>query len=320
MKNVAYTITPTGVLMFLNGKQLVVGNDHPNFSKIKAALKAKAYDTIEAMADIRQTVQNFISTDGKFSLVGDRITLDGTPFSDAVTEKVLAMIDAGHNADPLYAFLRKVRSNPSKTAQDELLLFCVANGFMIHEDGDILAYKSVRNDYTDIHSGTVRNKVGDKPSMARGGVDDKRENTCSSGFHFAAHQYATTWHGRVDARLMIMKINPANVVSIPNDYGNQKARCCEYEVIAEIPHSSKLDTREVYSTKYVKSVDVTPKSKPTVNKKAAEIARKEAVIEQLRSERRPLIKKGSRRTLAEDSSLERITERIFKIQDEIDAL
>jgi hypothetical protein len=324
-KHVAYTITPTGILMFVAGKQFVVGNDHPNFSKVKTALKAKQHDLIEGLADIRQSVRNFISSDSKFELKNDLITLDGVSFSSAVTDKVLSMIDAGHNADPLYAFLRKVRNNPSKTAQDELLLFCVANGFMIHEDGDILAYKSVRADYTDIHSGRVRNAVGDKPTMARGGVDDNRERTCSSGFHFAAHQYATTWHGRQDARLMIMKIDPANVVSIPSDYGNQKARCCTYEVIAEIPHSSKLDKREVYSTSYVKSVDVTKPVvavKPAIvpKKKASEKARKEGVIANLRAERSKLIKKGSRRSWQDEDSLDKINDRIAKIQDEIAAL
>ena len=32
---------------------------------------------------------------------------------------------------------------------------------------------------------------------------------------------------------MIVKIDPADVVSIPVDYNNSKGRCCKYEVIAE---------------------------------------------------------------------------------------
>ena len=38
---------------------------------------------------------------------------------------------------------------------------------------------------------------------------------------------------------MILKINPANVVSIPSDYDNAKGRCCEYEVIAEYGNEDK---------------------------------------------------------------------------------
>ena len=33
---------------------------------------------------------------------------------------------------------------------------------------------------------------------------------------------------------MILKINPADVVSIPTDYNGAKGRCCKYEVIAQV--------------------------------------------------------------------------------------
>jgi hypothetical protein len=32
---------------------------------------------------------------------------------------------------------------------------------------------------------------------------------------------------------MILKINPADVVSIPSDYNNTKGRCCKYIVLSE---------------------------------------------------------------------------------------
>jgi len=33
---------------------------------------------------------------------------------------------------------------------------------------------------------------------------------------------------------VIVKIDPADVVSIPSDYNNQKGRCCKYMVIREV--------------------------------------------------------------------------------------
>lgn len=333
--SVAYTITPTGVLMFVNGKQFVVGDDHPNFAKIKTALKNKQHDGLEQLADVRSTVQTFVAGAGQtgFQLVGDCINLDGIPFTREVTGKVLAMINAGHNADPLYAFLRKVRSNPSKTAQDELLLFCVANEFMIHEDGDIIAYKSVRGDYTDIYSGKVKNTVGAVLTMDRGQVDDNRERTCSTGYHFAAYKYATTWHGRSDARLMVMKINPADVVSIPSDYENQKARTCRYEIIAEIPHSARLPKQEVYTTADITACDsctprpsVSPKVTTTATNAAKvtrvqEMQRKEAVIRDLQDQLRKHRKTAwARRGNAWYESESKLENRIEKIREEIDAL
>lgn len=252
-QNIASLVTANGILLFIDGTQFTVGNDHINFSKIKDAIKARDYAGIPALADVTTSVRNWLGNE--FELRGDMVHLDGVPFSAEITTKVLSMIEHGADADPLYAFLRKVRANPSKTAQDELLLFCVANGFMIHEDGDLIAYKSVRGNYTDIHSGKFNNAVGEIVTMLRHTVDDNRDHTCSTGLHFASYQYASTWAGQIDGtsrRLMVMKINPADVVSIPSDYNNEKGRCARYEVISEITSGERLPKREVYATEQLR--------------------------------------------------------------------
>lgn len=276
--HVANLITASGILIFLNGEQYTVAPDHVNYGKIRDALQSKNYTDIPSLVDVVGTVRKWINAEKDFELNGDLIFLNGEPFSNAVTDKVLNMIEAGHNADPLFRFLRKVRLNPSRTAQEELLLFCVANGFMIHEDGDILAYKSVRGNYTDIHSGKFRNAVGDVVTMSRHTVDDRRDVTCSTGLHFASHEYASSWAGAIDSvnrRLMVMKINPADVVSIPNDYNNQKGRCARYEVIAELSSGKPLPKREVYTTRDV-SIDR--------DRIQAEINRKQTLLENSRLE------------------------------------
>jgi hypothetical protein len=248
-KHIASTVTSTGILLFIGSDRYAVGNDHPNFGKIKDAIARKDYEGVADLIDIRSAVRKWMASGHEFTLTNDLIELNGVPFSDAVTDKVLAMIDAGNDADPLFNFLRKVRSNPSATAQSELFLFCVANGFMIHEDGDLIAYKSVRGDYTDLHSGRVSNHIGAMPSMDRFLVDDNRAQTCSRGLHFASFDYASSWAGAIDGvsrRLIVMKIHPRDVVSIPHDYDNQKGRCCCYEVIAELG-GTPLPKREVYT-------------------------------------------------------------------------
>ncbi len=63
--------------------------------------------------------------------------------------------------------------------------------------------------------------------------------------HFAAYDYAkNSYRG---AHIVVVKINPADVVSIPNDYNNQKGRCCRYEVIGERKDYTPLPKQEVYS-------------------------------------------------------------------------
>lgn len=248
--NIATLYTTAGLSLYMDGNQYVVANDHPNLSKIKDALAQKQYDTLVELLDVRSAVKSYLSKDKDFALINDSVTFNGRPYAEGVTRKVLAMIEAGASADPIFAFLRKVRMNPSNVAQEELLLFCVVNGFMIHEDGDILAYKSVNKDFTDIHSGKNDNSVGAVVEMARGAVDDQRSNTCSHGLHFASHEYAATWAGEIDGvnrHLMVIKIHPRDVVSIPEDYNNQKGRCCRYVVLAEITSGEKMPEKEVIS-------------------------------------------------------------------------
>jgi hypothetical protein len=243
-------VTDTGITIFLDGQMLVAPNDHPNFQAVKDSIASYDFDAIPALLDVRATVDRFVGSVNApgFTMIGDFLALEGKPFTFEITEKVLNMIAAGQPADPIYNFLRKVRSNPRVAAQDELLLFCVANNFMIHADGDILAYKSVRGDYRDIHSGTILNAVGSVIEMPRQEVDDDRDRTCSRGLHFASYEYASTWAGAIDGRnrrLVVMKINPADVVAIPSDYDNQKGRTWRYEVISEL--TGPLVHREVYT-------------------------------------------------------------------------
>jgi hypothetical protein len=67
--------------------------------------------------------------------------------------------------------------------------------------------------------------------MARNKVDDNQNNTCSQGLHFCSEGYLKHFGG---ARTVIVKINPRDVVSIPNDYNQTKGRACRYEVIGEV--------------------------------------------------------------------------------------
>jgi hypothetical protein len=64
--------------------------------------------------------------------------------------------------------------------------------------------------------------------MARNAVDDRSEVTCSQGLHFCSQEYLKSFSGD---QIVVLKINPADVVSIPVDYNNTKGRCAAYQVI-----------------------------------------------------------------------------------------
>lgn len=246
MSKVAFRVDPSGIILCIDGRIEQVAQDHPNYTKVKDAIAKGAFAGLFDLLNMKAVVKGWIGEYPSLTMVGDLLALDGRAFSDAITDKVLTMVDGGYAPSALVNFLTKVRQNPSSTAQDETLMFVTANDFLIHEDGDIIGYKSVREDYTDIYSGQHSNKVGERPEMPRNAVDDNRHKTCSRGFHFAAHEYANSWTSY--GHLMVIKVNPADVVSIPSDYNNMKARTCAYSVIGEMERNTKLEHKEVFTS------------------------------------------------------------------------
>ena len=147
-----------------------------------------------------------------------------------------------HTIKPLLHFLDNLMENPSENALAQLYRFVEHTKMPITEDGCLLAYKIIRNNYTDKYTGTFDNSIGAKPEMERNQVDDNPFQTCSQGLHFCSYNYATGFfNNRGDDRIVVIKVNPADVVSIPTDYNNEKGRCCKYEVLYEIPMEQVLE-------------------------------------------------------------------------------
>jgi hypothetical protein len=68
--------------------------------------------------------------------------------------------------------------------------------------------------------------------MERRKVCDDAGIGCSYGFHAGSLEYAQGFGGG-EKKIVIVKINPADVVSVPTDCECQKLRTCQYEVVDE---------------------------------------------------------------------------------------
>jgi len=148
------------------------------------------------------------------------------------------MLEEGFPVDALCEFLANLKLNPSKRAVDELYGFLENNNLPITPDGHFLAYKKVRADFTDSHTGTFDNSPGQIVTMPRESVDADRNVTCSRGLHIAARAYAESF-GQ-SGKLLVVKVNPIDVIAVPNDYDRQKMRCCRYQSICEIGRGQAL--------------------------------------------------------------------------------
>jgi hypothetical protein len=133
----------------------------------------------------------------------------------------------GLPVEPLVNFLKNLLANPSKRSIEELYKFLEHKNMPITDDGCFLGYKGVRDDYMDVHSGRFDNHPGKVHEMPRSKVDDDFRRGCSYGFHVGSLEYATGW----GPRTVIVKVNPKDVVSVPEDCNWQKLRTAKYEVI-----------------------------------------------------------------------------------------
>jgi hypothetical protein len=131
---------------------------------------------------------------------------------------------------PLTRFVEKLMDNPSRRAVNELYAFLEHKNMPLTPDGNFLAYKGVRSDFTDWHSGQFTNKVGDVNEMPRRNVCDNANIGCSDGFHAGSLDYARQYGN--GGHLMVVEIDPADVVSVPLDCDQQKLRTSKYKVVS----------------------------------------------------------------------------------------
>lgn len=154
--------------------------------------------------------------------------------------RVLDAFTNDGDVDALDKFLTKVEANQySDIAATDLFEFLSVNGHPLTTDGDFLAFKTVRADLYDNHSGTVFHEVGSIIALDPSEVDFNRNQTCSRGLHFCSRDYLPQYGGFFGSKqgaLLILKINPADVAAFPKDYANAKGRAVQYQVLAQMPN------------------------------------------------------------------------------------
>ena len=222
---------------------VVIDASHINFHAVVDAIKAGNFDEALELASV-QTFMSKVSK-GAVEVGADGVTYQGQPITGYLADKMVVFFNEGLPVEHYCTFLDNLMGNPSMTSRKELFMFLEAADLPITPDGCFLAYKAVRGDFKDKHSGNFDNSPGKSHIMARHGVDDDRNVTCSYGFHAAAYEYARNFMSQGD-RMVAVKINPADVVSVPSDYANQKLRCCRYEVVFEVPDAADIFKGQSY--------------------------------------------------------------------------
>lgn len=219
------------VLVTDNGQPYSIGRDHKFFDKIYEAVLSGDQEAVNVLKDMRNTIdkihQGLVTVDETGTYISGKLV------SNSLAQKLKVMLyngqlDAG---DRLIKFLNLVSQNPSYRVFNVLYDFAAQNDIEIDEDGYLLCYKKIQANWTDCHSGTIDNSVGQKPTVERREVDEDMNRTCSYGLHVCSYNYLAYFGGQ---RVVLVRVNPADVVAIPADYNNSKMRVCSYEVLKEI--------------------------------------------------------------------------------------
>lgn len=225
----------------------------PNYGSVVQAILGvtdHAYSGEEVMALINPTLRLRALTD-ELRRVSERITYadgwfyDSRPMENALTKHIEKMYVAGDRNWQRYArFLDNLALNPSERSKRHLFRWMERHEVVLTEDGHLLMWKAIRGDGRSSHGGAafvdgvlvegrIPNKVGSVISMPRERVDPERGSACSFGLHVGNKTYAE-WFlrqqcGGITGRIVMCKVHPRDVVSVPSD-DSQKVRTCRYEV------------------------------------------------------------------------------------------
>jgi hypothetical protein len=256
---IPYIMGRDSITVMCEGVTHTVQKDHVNYVALQAAIREQRWVDVPDLVTPVKAVQNFVdATQGEIQIQDGEVLHQGVPVHNSVADRILTMVRDGFDAQPLMRFLAKLLSNPSKTAVTELYDWLAGTSLPITEDGDFIAYKKVSDNYYDLYSGQVLNKPAalmpeselcEFPKvmkdvrveivngetvlhMPRNQVDDCRDRTCSQGLHFCSLSYLPSYHGG-RGRVLLVRINPADVVSIPSDYNFAKGRAWRYTILRE---------------------------------------------------------------------------------------
>ena len=230
--SVPFMFVDGNLTVVLNNKSFQVLPDHLNYKMILEALPSATSDELLEMIDFEKAVATF--SDGLVEIKNGQVTYEGEVVHGSISKRILEFMSKGLPFQPLIIFLKNLMENPSMQSQKELYDFLEHESLPITEDGYFLAYKAVRSDFKDKYRGVFDNSVGQICEMTRSKVDDDRSRGCSNGLHAGALNYVAGY-GSVESndKIVIVKINPKDVVSVPSDCNFEKLRTCRYEVVGE---------------------------------------------------------------------------------------
>lgn len=269
---ISFTKNEDSLTVFFDGNVTTIPSDAPNFVACWNAVKESNEDALREAIEYLNNLKLETVKGSGIEVNGNGVFFNGQLIDNNITQRIMSFLREGAPTKPLIKFLEKFMSNPAITSAynpevhsffgvskaqiekkihdfaSDFWAFLSHNNLPVTEDGDFLAYKTVRSDYLDKYTGTYDNSPGKTVEEAREKVNPDRSVECSHGLHVGCLDYAgpNGWYHKKHEgdRVVIVKVNPQDVVAVPPDHNRTKMRVCKYTVIGD--YNKPLE-RAVYS-------------------------------------------------------------------------
>lgn len=263
MKKISYTITSSGLNMVLKGRPVSLSKTSLVYPDVVEYIKGNDEHDEDVLLDMMDSSKKLGDiSDGNVTIKDDQVFYKGVFVENVLTEKLLGLIEEGFDATPWVKFLDKLMENVGPS-RDSLFNLLEHHNTPITPDGNFIAFKRVRSDFRDIHSGTFDNSPGKVVKIDRSKVDADSNRTCSHGLHACASEYLGSFYASCDGyKVVMLEVDPRNVVAVPADYSFSKMRVCEYKVLCEVQPEDieRIDSQygysyDMYDEEYRESLD-----------------------------------------------------------------
>lgn len=221
---VGFMLTKGSVNLTYGNTSKTVAKDDPRFPKILEAIRAGKLDLIPEIVNPTAVFEK-----AGIKVEEGLLTVRGLPLPPELNAKILEYRQQNIPYQSLMNFWAKLEQNPSFHTRQFLFKFLENKGHALTEDGCFIGYRGVREDFKDSHSKTFDNSPGQVCQMDRHLVDDDHTKSCSHGLHVGGYEMAKGF----GPKMVIVKVDPRDVVAVPDAYAGNKLRVCKFEVLSE---------------------------------------------------------------------------------------
>lgn len=233
-----FVYTGNSLTIYKDGEPFTLDRECPTFAEAVGLILVGDVKGAWGAANVKQALERL--SEGSIVVEDGVVTCNGFPINNGMSDRLLQMMEDGAEGVETFArFFSSLMEVQDARVIEELYAFLKHSDIKLNDDGSFEGYKAVQSDFTDKHTGTLSNAPGEVVTMPRSMVDSDANRTCSTGLHVGSHEYASSFGSRSSDKIVLVKVWPQDVVSVPNDYNGQKLRACKYEVLKEVGRINK---------------------------------------------------------------------------------